>query len=291
MIKAYISLMNMQTDFTKAHKDYQMMAGALAFLGEHWLEQPDYKRAAKQAGMSAHHFHTTFTRWAGVSPKRYVGALAHNAARGILAEGGTVEDASYEAGLSSPSRLHDLFIKHEALSPGEAKSRAAGVDMVWGVAESPFGLAVALISPRGLSAYGFCEPGGEMAAFEDFARRYPKANYRRDDKAAQGITAHIFSGGVLPVALYGTTFQLQVWKALLTVGSGETVRYMDIASKIKNPKAVRAVGAAIGANPISWVIPCHRILGADRRLTGYHWGVERKRAMLAFESIRRDNAA
>ena len=291
MCKAYISVMNMQTDFTNAHKDYQMMAGALAFLGEHWLEQPDYKRAASEAGMSAHHFHKIFTRWAGVSPKRYVGALAHNAARGVLDEGGTVEDASFEAGLSSPSRLHDLFIKHEALSPGEAKSRAAGVDMVWGVAKSPFGLAVALISPRGLSAYGFCEPGGEMAAFEDFARRYPKANYRRDDKAAADITAHIFSGGVLPIALYGTQFQLQVWKALLTVGSGETVRYMDIASKINNPKAVRAVGAAIGANPISWVIPCHRILGADHRLTGYHWGVKRKRAMLAFESIRRDNAA
>lgn len=263
-----------------------MMAQALSYLGEHWYDQPDYKQAAKAAGLSPHHFHKVFTRWAGLSPKRYVGTLAHNAAQNVLQAGGTVEDASFEAGLSSPSRLHDLFIKHEALSPGEAKSKAAGVDMVWGVAPCPFGLAIGLISPRGLSAYGFCDPGGEQAAFEDFARRYPQANYTRNDHAICEITQSIFSGGIVPVALYGTAFQLQVWKALLAVGSGETVRYMDIANAIDNPKAVRAVGAAIGANPISWVIPCHRILGADKRLTGYHWGVERKRAMLAYEEAR-----
>ncbi len=283
--------MTINTTFTNANKDYLMMARALSFLGERWQDQPDYKCAAKQAGMSPHHFHKIFTRWAGVSPKKYVGALAHNAARDILDAGGTVEEASFEAGLSSPSRLHDLFIKHEALSPGEAKSRAAGIDMVWGVAACPFGMAVALISPRGLSAYGFFDEGGEQAAFEDFTRRYPKANYMRNDDAVRKITENIFSGGVVPIALYGTAFQLQVWKALLTVGRGETVRYMDIASRIDNPKAVRAVGAAIGANPISWLIPCHRILGADRRLTGYHWGVDRKRAMLAFEAANRDSAA
>jgi len=283
--------MTQNTAFTKTNKDYQMMARALGFLGERWQERPDYKRAAREAGMSAHHFHKVFTRWAGISPKKYVGALAHSAAREILDAGGTVEEASFEAGLSSPSRLHDLFIRHEALSPGEAKSRAAGVEMIWGVASCPFGQAVALISPRGLSAYGFFDEGGEKAAFEDFSRRYPKASYTRNDEDVRGITSNIFSGGIVPIALYGTDFQLQVWKALLSVGSGQTVRYMDIANHINNPKAVRAVGAAIGANPISWVIPCHRILGADRRLTGYHWGVERKRAMLAFEAANRDNAA
>lgn len=273
--------------FTGAAKDYQIMSDALAYLGEHWQEQPDYKSAAKAAGLSAHHFHKVFTRWTGLSPKRYVGTLAHNAAKNVLDTGGTVEEASFEAGLSSPSRLHDLFIKHEALSPGEAKSKAKGVQMVWGVADSPFGKAVALISPRGLSAYGFCDVGAEIDTFEDFARRYPNAQYTRDDACVTEITGRIFSGGVLPIALYGTEFQLQVWKALLDVNSGETVRYMDIAKAIDNPKAVRAVGAAIGANPISWVIPCHRILGADKRLTGYHWGVDRKRAMLSFEAVRK----
>lgn len=267
-----------------------MMADALAYLGEYWQEHPDYKSAAKAAGLSPHHFHKVFTRWTGLSPKRYVGALAHSAAKEVLDAGGTVEDASFEAGLSSTSRLHDLFIKHEALSPGEAKSKAKGVEMVWGVAPSPFGMAVALISPRGLSAYGFCDVGQETATFEDFSRRYPNAKYTRDDAAVVDITKCIFSGGVLPVALYGTEFQLQVWKALLAVGEGETLRYMDIAKSIKNPKAVRAVGAAIGANPISWVIPCHRILGADKRLTGYHWGVDRKRVMLAFEDQQQQEA-
>ena len=270
--------------FTNAAKDYQLMAQALSFLGERWQDHPDYKSAAKEAGLSPHHFHKIFTRWTGVSPKTYIGALTHNAARDVFADGGTVEDASYEVGLSSTSRLHDLFIKHEALSPGEARSKAKGVDMVWGTTACPFGIAVGLISPRGLSAYGFCEPGKEGEAFEDFARRYPHANYTRDDTAIADITATIFQGGVVPIALYGTPFQLQVWKALLAVKSGNTVRYMDIAKNIKNPKAVRAVGAAIGANPISWIIPCHRILGADSRLTGYHWGIERKRAMLAYES-------
>ena len=267
------------------------MADALSYLGDHWIDQPNYKQAALQAGLSPHHFHKLFTRWTGVSPKKYIGALAYDTAKGVLDDGGTVEDASYDAGLSTPSRLHDLFIRHEALSPGEAKSKAAGVEMVWGVSDSPFGKAVSLSSPRGLSAYAFCDVGGEAAAFEDLARRYPNANYTRDDMQAQTITQNIFKGGVLPIALYGTDFQLQVWKALLTVPSGSTVRYMDIANQIDNPKAVRAVGAAIGANPISWVIPCHRILGADQRLTGYHWGVDRKRAMLAFENAHREEAA
>ena len=267
------------------------MADALAYLGDHWVDRPNYKVAAERAGMSPHHFHKIFTRWAGVSPKRYIDALAHNAARQVLEQGGTVEDASYDAGLSTPSRLHDLFVRHEALSPGEAKTKATGVDMVWGISDSPFGKAISLSSPRGLSAYAFCDEGDEAQAFEDLARRYPKASYRRDDQNSEKITQRIFSGGVVPVALYGTDFQLQVWKALLTVPSGTTVRYMDIANQINNPKAVRAVGAAIGANPISWVIPCHRILGADQRLTGYHWGVKRKRAMLAFEEAHREQAA
>ena len=270
--------------FTNAAKDYELMAQALAYLGDHWHDHPDYKQVAKHAGLSPHHFHKVFTRWAGVSPKNYIGALTHNAARDMLVSGASVEEASFETGLSSPSRLHDLCIKHEALSPGEARSRAKGVDMVWGAAPCPFGIAVGLISPRGLSAYGFCAPDEVDESFEDFKNRYPNANYCRDDAAIADITSSIFQGGTVPIALYGTPFQLQVWKALLGVQSGETVRYMDIAQNIKNPKAVRAVGAAIGANPISWLIPCHRILGADKRLTGYHWGIERKRAMLAYEA-------
>ena len=282
---------NTREYFSGAAKDYQLMADALSYLGDHWSNRPNYKEAAERAGMSPHHFHKLFTRWAGVSPKRYIDALAHDAARKTLEQGGTVEDASYDVGLSAPSRLHDLFIRHEALSPGEAKSKAAGVDMIWGMSDSPFGKAISLSSPRGLSAYAFCDAGDEEEALADLTRRYPKANYSREDDKSARITEQIFGGGVVPVALYGTDFQLQVWKALLSVESGSTARYMDIAKQINNPKAVRAVGAAIGANPISWVIPCHRILGSDSRLTGYHWGVERKRAMLAYEEAHRERAA
>ncbi|MEE9272393.1 MAG: methylated-DNA--[protein]-cysteine S-methyltransferase [Robiginitomaculum sp.] len=268
-----------------------MMADALHFLGDRWQDNPNYKDLAKRANISPHHFHKVFTRWTGISPKRYIGALTHNAARKAMDTGASVEEASLDVGLSSTSRLHDLFIRHEKLSPGEAKSKARGVEMIWGVSDCPFGRAVSLSSPRGLSAYGFCQPGGEEKVFEDFRARYPGAAYKRDDEVAHDISERIFAGGVVPIALYGTDFQLQVWKALLCVPYGQTVRYMDIAKTINNPKAVRAVGAAISANPISWVIPCHRILGSDKRLTGYHWGVERKRAMLAFEHASRDNAA
>ena len=242
----YISFMKKQTtkiDFSCTHKDYQMMASALAYLGDHWIEQPDYKCAAKRAGISAHHFHKTFTRWAGVSPKRYVGALAHNAASDVLGSGGTVEDASFEAGLSSPSRLYDLFIKHEALSPGEAKSKAAGVDMVWGAANCPFGVAVGLISPRGLSAYGFCERGGEQDAFEDFARRYPRANYTRGDKAICQVTEQIFGGGVLPRRALRNTISASSLEGVAKCGKRRNCAlYGYCSTNINNPKAVASSG-------------------------------------------------
>lgn len=283
---SYFYAMSDGFDFKQEAQDYPLICEALQYLGENWQARPDYKKAAMEAGLSPHHFHRVFTRWAGLSPKKFVDAIAHNAARSVLDDGGTIEDASYEVGLSAPSRLHDLFVRFEALSPGEAKSKAKGVDFVWGVADSPFGSAISLESPRGLSAYAFADRGEENAAFEDLAARYPLANFSRDDAKARAITRTIFSGGILPVALYGTDFQRQVWQALLNVQAGAPQEYGQIARRIGRPKAARAVGAAIGANPVSWVIPCHRILGKDSRLTGYHWRPERKRTMLAFEDAR-----
>ncbi len=195
-------------------------------------------------------------------------------------------DASYEAGLSSPGRLHDLFIAHEATTPGEAKARGKGLEFIWGVTSCPFGLAVMLISPRGLSALGFADPGEEMDVFEDLRSRYPAAIFTRNDEQAVSLCADIFKEGKpVPLALYGTPWQRQVWRALLAIPSGKSARYADIAKTVCSAKAARAVGAAVGRNPISWLIPCHRVLGADGRLTGYHWGVERKRSMLVYEAI------
>lgn len=273
-------------DLTAASRDYPRVTAALDFLGDRWRDHPDLDAAARAAGLSPHHFQRVFTRWVGVSPKRYVGALAHSEARSAIDEGASVLDAAFEAGLSGPGRLHDLFIAHEAVTPGEAKRRGAGLSFAWGQAPTPFGDGIFLIAPRGLSALAFADPDTETA-FADLVARYPAADYVRDDTAAQDWSARIFSGtgGPIPLALYGTPWQRQVWRALLSIPSGSTTTYRAIASEVCTPKASRAVGAAVGANPVSWLIPCHRVLASDGRLTGYHWGVARKRAMLVYEAM------
>ncbi|WP_421789537.1 methylated-DNA--[protein]-cysteine S-methyltransferase [Hyphobacterium sp.] len=273
-------------DLYSAERDYDRISEALSFLGNHWRHHPDLETAAKAAGLSPHHFQRIFTRWVGVSPKKYVGALAHSAARNAIEGGANILDASFEAGLSGPGRLHDLFIAHESVTPGQAKSRGRGLSFVWGAAPTPFGEGVFLIAPRGLSALAFADPDIETA-MADLRHRYPAASYQRNDDDALDWSNRIFAnrGQSLPLALYGTPWQRQVWKALLTIPSGQTVTYRDIATEVCTPKASRAVGAAVGANPVSWLIPCHRVLASDGRLTGYHWGVNRKRAMLAYEAV------
>jgi AraC family transcriptional regulator of adaptative response/methylated-DNA-[protein]-cysteine methyltransferase len=266
--------------------EYQRVTKALAFLDAHWKERPDLNAIADHVGLSAAHFHRLFGRWTGTSPKRFIDALAHSHARTSLLAGLSVLDATYEAGLSSPGRLHDLFIAYEATTPGEAKARGCGLDFVWGIAPCPFGFAVMLISPRGLSALGFADEGGQMAAFDDLRGRYPAAQYVRDDAQVAALCHDIFQDEKpVPLALYGTKWQRQVWRALLAIPPGKITRYGELAQNLCSPKAARAVGTAVGRNPISWIIPCHRVLGADGRLTGYHWGVERKRSMLVYEAI------
>jgi len=270
----------------ESSRDFDRIADALEFLGENWQSHPDLDAAARSAGLSPHHFQRVFTRWVGMSPKKYVGALAHQAARSALDDGANLLDAAFDAGLSGPGRLHDLFIAHEAVTPGDAKRRGAGLSFVWGVAPSPFGDAVFLISPRGLSALAFADPDVE-AGFEDLRSRYPAAEYARDDDLARQWAERIFTprdSDPIPLALYGTPWQRQVWRALLDIPAGATTSYKAIAETVCTANASRAVGAAVGANPISWLIPCHRVLASNGRLTGYHWGVKRKRAMLAYEA-------
>lgn len=276
-------------DLDASSRDYRRIASALAYLGENWRDHPDLDAAARAAGLSPHHFQRVFTRWVGVSPKKYVSALAHGAAREALEDGASVLDAAFDAGLSGPGRLHDLFIAHEAVTPGEAKRRGEGLDFTWGVAPSPFGQAILLISPRGLSGLAFADPDVEDG-FEDLRRRFPAADFRRDDTLARQWAGRIFAGEQpggepVPLALYGTPWQRQVWRALLSIPAGATTTYKAIAEQVCTAKASRAVGAAVGANPISWLIPCHRVIAADGQLTGYHWGVDRKRAMLAYEAL------
>ncbi len=270
--------------------DYYRMAEALAFLGERWRDRPDYTAAAAHVGLSPHHFHRIFSRWAGVSPKRYVDALAHADARLALEDGASVEEAAWDAGYSGPSRLHDAFIAHEAVTPGEARRKGEGLTFVWGAAPTPFGPGVFMWTDRGLSALAFAD--SDDAADIDLARadlhaRFPAAQFDRDDALARDWAQSIFiDGGPIPLALYGTEWRLKVWRALIRIPPGRTTSYRAIAEQVCTARASRAVGAAVGANPVSWLIPCHRVLASDGRLTGYHWGVARKRAMLAFEAAR-----
>lgn len=277
---------------------YARMADALQHLGDTWRDWPDLANLAHAVGLSPSHFQREFTRWAGISPRQFQAALAHGAAGDLLREGASVLDTALETGLSGPGRLHDLFIAHEGLSPGEAKSGGKGAGLTIGLAPTPFGPGVWLTSPRGLVALGFVDENApartgfehqgrsEKAAFADLVARYPDADIARDDAAAAAFAANVFeTGDPLPVALYGTPFRRQIWRALLEIPCGETETYGALAVRAGNPKAARAVGTAVGANPISWFIPCHRALAADGRLHNYHWGVDRKRAMLTYERV------
>ena len=274
------------------------MAEMLSYLGDTWRDWPDLATCAEQAGLSPAHFQKEFTRWAGLSPRQYQAAIAHANAGDLLRQGASVLETSLETGLSGPGRLHDLFVAHEGLSPGEAKQGGAGAALKIGRAPTPFGDGVWLLSSRGLVALGFIDENApertgfehqgrsEARAIEDIKRRYPKASFERDDKEALRMARRVFeTGEPLPVALYGTPFRRQVWRALLDIPFGATRTYGELARAIGNSKAARATGTAIGANPISWFIPCHRALAADGRLHNYHWGVNRKRAMLTFERV------
>ncbi len=291
MLSDTLPLPDAPADLNERARDYPRIIAALAHLDANWRDQPDLAELAGAAGLSPHHFQRVFTRWTGASPKRMLSALTHATARRLLTDGASVLDAAYETGLSGPSRLHDVFIAEEAVTPGEAKRAGEGLSFTWGAAPTPFGTGVLLIAPRGLSALAFADGDGVDAAFDDLAARYPAAGFARDDAEAARWSDRVFApsrdDGPLPLALYGTPWRRQVWRALLAIPPGRTVSYRDIADRVCTPKASRAVGAAVGANPISWLIPCHRVLSSDGRLTGYHWGVERKRAMLAYEAARR----
>jgi AraC family transcriptional regulator of adaptative response/methylated-DNA-[protein]-cysteine methyltransferase len=267
--------------------DYHRMEKALAWLAERWRDHPTLDDAAAAVGLSPFHFQRVFTRWAGVSPKTFTAALAHAEARRALEGGETVLDAAFDAGLSGPSRLHDLFIAQEALTPGEARRRGEGVDLTWGFAPTPFGNGLFVETARGLCGLAFAQEGEDEAAFEDMRRRWPAARWTRDDAHARDTAAKVFGGeGVeVPLVLMGPPFQVQVWKALLRIPAGRTATYGQVATWAGSPGAFRAAGAAIGANPISLLIPCHRAIAKDGRLTGYHWGLARKAAMLGREAV------
>lgn len=243
---------------------------------------------AERLSMSPAHFQRVFTRWVGVSPKRYQQYLTLDHAKRLLTERRTLLDAADEAGLSGTGRLHDLFIRWEAMSPGEFAKGAEGLTMRWGWFESPFGPALVMGTDRGISGLAFAGETGAEAAMADLRGRWPKARFVEDPMALRSWVLAAFGAASepAPVLAIGAPFQIKVWEALIAIPPGHVATYTDIARRAGYPQAVRAVGTAIGRNPVSWLIPCHRAIRKTGGLGGYHWGLPVKRAMLAWESAR-----
>lgn len=258
------------------------------------LEEIDHDRGlslealAARLGLSPAHFQRTFSAWVGVSPKRYQQYLTLDHARHLLSERFTVLEAAHETGLSGPSRLHDLFLRWEAMSPGDYARRGAGLTIRHAFAPSPFGEALVMATGRGLCGLAFTEGTGREAAMADMVARWPAARHVADPAAATELAGAFGTRKETRLHLIGAPFQIKVWEALLRIPSGHVTTYSEIAAAIGHPRAVRAVGTAVGRNPVSWLIPCHRAITKDGRLGGYHWGLPVKRAMLAWESAREE---
>ncbi len=273
-----------------ADMDYAVVRQVIETISTDWRDQPSLEALARQVGMEPTALQKLFTRWAGLSPKAFLQAVTIDHARRLLAADMPLLDASHELGLSGPGRLHDLFVTHEAMSPGEIKSGGEGLTIRYGYHVCPFGIALIMVTERGLCGLAFCDAGDETEAFDDMAGRWPFAAFVADMAATVPYAARIFApekwrgDQPLRVVLIGTDFQVSVWQALLKIPMGKAQAYSDIAARIGRPSASRAVGAAVGANPVSFVVPCHRAVGKSGALTGYHWGLTRKRAILGWEA-------
>jgi AraC family transcriptional regulator, regulatory protein of adaptative response / methylated-DNA-[protein]-cysteine methyltransferase len=278
------------TSLSEAAADYEIVRKAIGHIRGHWREQPEVEAIAEAASVTPTELHHLFRRWAGLTPKAFLQALTLDGARQLLRDSASVLDASYEVGLSGPGRLHDLFVTHEAMSPGEWKSGGEGLTLYFGFHPSPFGNALVMATDRGLAGLAFADPGAERTILADMQRRWPRAHYVEDAARTTPIAQRVFdskqwrSQQPLRVVLIGTDWEVRVWEALLQIPMGRLTTYSGLAGKVRSPAAARAVGAAVGKNPIAFVVPCHRVIGKAGKLTGYHWGLTRKRAMLGWEA-------
>ncbi|HSU15140.1 methylated-DNA--[protein]-cysteine S-methyltransferase [Longimicrobium sp.] len=271
--------------------DYDRIAQAIRFIEQNHLRQPTLDEVARSVFLSEFHFQRLFRRWVGISPKRFLQFLTIEHAKRRLDECRSVLDATYDAGLSSPGRLHDLFVTLEAVTPGEYKQKGAGLRISYGFHETPFGTALLGATARGLCSLAFVDEGGEGEAIDGLRERWELADLDEDARVTAPLAARIFAPGErderpIPLFVQGTNHQVRVWEALLRVPAGAVVSYEQLAAAAGRPDAVRAVAGAVARNQIAYVIPCHRVIRKLGAFGGYRWGTERKQAMLCWEAAR-----
>ena len=281
-------------DLERAQQDYQLIADVIAWMRAHYREQPGLSEIAAVAGLSESYFHRLFSRWAGISPKRFIQYLTLGHARTVMRDSASVLSASLESGLSGPGRMHDLFVNLEAVSPGEFKCQADGLLIEFGQIATPFGPAVIGFTARGVCHLSFLDLDGQ--AEERIRLAWPGAKLREDTGAAQALGERIFAladtQSPQPVSAWvvGSNFQIQIWRALLALPSGYLWSYGELARRAGRPGAARAAGTAMANNPLAYMIPCHRVLRESGEVGVYHWGEDRKAAMVAWEAARRSGA-
>lgn len=276
----------MNTNLNQLSEDYLRIEQAILYLDTHYKDQPSLEELAASIGLSEYHFQRLFTRWAGVSPKRFLQFLTKEGAKGLLNRSENLLDTTHQVGLSSLGRLHDLFVTTEAVSPGEYKSHGEGVTIRYGLHASPFGKCLVAVTERGICHLGFIQQS-EGDAIDNLVANWKNARLIEDHKATAPLIEPIFdlnSRSRLNIHLRGTNFQLKVWEALLTIPIGAVTTYEGLAERIGQPTASRAVGAAVGHNPIAVLIPCHRVIRKVGEFGKYRYGAPRKMALLAYES-------
>lgn len=277
------------------HADYQRVSQVIDYLATHWRRQPDLAELAAHQGLSEAHLHKLFSRWAGVSPKRFVQSLTKAHAKALLREH-SVLDTALAVGLSGPSRLHDLLVVHEAVTPGEYQRQGVGLRVSWGQHLTPLGSCVLAVTARGVCFLGFFDTDAERAGVEtDLHQAWGQADLVHEPMVTAPWAHRVFAPWTLegdtdrprqalPVLLKGTPFQLQVWEALLRLPPGQVCSYSQLAARLGQPSATRAVASAVARNHVGWLIPCHRVIRASGEVHDYRWGSRRKRALLAWET-------
>ncbi len=269
-------------------EDYYRVAKAIEYLDTHFHRQPQLKELAEHVHLSPFHFQRLFQRWAGISPKRFLQYLTIDYARNLLEEAHSMLDTAYQSGLSGPGRLHDLFITVDAVTPGEYKAHGNGLKIFYGLHDSPFGKCLIAVTERGICGLSFHDDPDAGHGLALLQERWKNARLVQDQAMTLPVCQKIFGSRSTPLQLLlsGTNFQLKVWEALLQIPEGRLVSYQDIAEKIGNPTATRAVGQAVSRNPVAFLIPCHRVIRNTGRVGQYQWGITRKKSMIAWESAR-----